>query len=177
VTAADEVRLVIGVGNPDAGDDAAGRLVARRLAQRNGCAAGAPTPVLRECEGEATALMEAWTGFDDVAVVDACQDAGAPGRIHVVGPGDSGRLALLRPGGHASARRSSHGLGVAEAVALAGAIGTLPARLVIYAIEGRHFAAGNALSPEVDHAVDEVVALLVQWLSGGANHPSPAGET
>jgi len=155
-------RLVIGVGNPDAGDDIAGRLVARRLAQRNDCATGGPTLVLRECGGEATALMEAWTGFDDVVVIDACGDAGAPGRIHVFDSGDAERFASLQPRGRASRRRSSHGLGVAEAVAFARALGALPARLVIYAIEGRHFGAGDGLSPDVDHAVDEVVALLVQ---------------
>jgi len=106
--------------------------------------------------------MEAWTGFDDVVVIDACGDAGAPGRIHVFDSGDAERFASLQPRGRASRRRSSHGLGVAEAVAFARALGALPARLVIYAIEGRHFGAGDGLSPDVDHAVDEVVALLVQ---------------
>ena len=170
-------RLVIGVGNPDAGDDAAGRLVARRLARRNGCANEGPALVLRECDGEATALMAAWTGFDDVVIVDACQAAGTPGRLHVLDGRTVERLAALQPRGHGSKRGSTHGLGVADALALACALGTLPTRLVIYAIEGRHFEAGGELSPDVDHAIDEVVALLVQRSSHGANHASPAGET
>jgi hydrogenase maturation protease len=57
---------------------------------------------------------------------------------------------------------STHSLGVAAAVGLARALGTLPSRLVIYAIEARHSLVGEDLSPEVDRAVDEVVALVMQ---------------
>jgi hydrogenase maturation protease len=102
--------------------------------------------------------MEAWTGFDDVVVVDACRGAGAPGSVHTFTPPDLERYAAVE------ARRygSTHGLGVAAAIALARELGSLPCRLVIHAIEGRHFEAGSGLSSEVDHAVHEVVALLVQ---------------
>jgi hydrogenase maturation protease len=142
-------RLVIGVGNPDRGDDGAGRAVARRLMGRNDCA-------LEVCEGtgEATWLMSAWTGFDDVILVDACRGAGPPGSVHRIGPGEVDRVARLQ---HAS----THSLGVAAAIGLARALGTLPGRLVIHAIEARHSSDGEGLSPEVDRAVDEVVALVM----------------
>ena len=165
-------RLVIGVGNPDAGDDAAGRLVARRLGVRNHCAAAEPH-VIRECSGEATALMEAWTGFDDVVLVDASHGAGAVGSVHRFEGVDLERLAGIEP----RPRGSTHGLGVWAAVALARALRSLPCRLVIYAIEGRQFDAGGPLSPEVDHAVDELVALLVQQQPVRAEPVNPAGET
>jgi sulfhydrogenase subunit alpha len=55
------------------------------------------------------------------------------------------RVASLR---HAS----SHSLGVAAAIGLARALGALPGRLVVYAIEVRDSAEGEALSPEVDAA-------------------------
>jgi hydrogenase maturation protease len=147
-------RLVIGVGNPDAADDGAGIAVARLLQRRNDCAHLA-TYV---CTGEATSLMDAWTGFDDVVIVDACHGAGEPGSVHTFSPDDLGRYTAVE------VRRygSTHGLGVAAALELARALGTLPSRLVIKAIEGRHFTDGKALSREVDHAVHEVVALLVQ---------------
>jgi hydrogenase maturation protease len=160
-------RLVVGVGNPDAADDGAGIAVARLLSRRNDCARLATCI----CTGEATAIMDAWTGFDDVVVVDACRGAGAPGSVHTFTPGDLDRYAAVE------ARRygSTHGLGVATAVGLARALGTLPSRLVIHAIEGRHFGVGEPLSPEVDHAVHALVALLVQRSvpTGGG----PAGET
>jgi hydrogenase maturation protease len=141
-------RLLIGVGNPHRGDDGAGRTVARRLAARDH-----PGLEVRECSGEATSLMAAWTGFDDVVVVDACRGAGAPGSIHRIAAGDAESIATLR---HAS----THSLGVAAAIGLARSLGTLPKRLVVYAIEARGFSEGAHLSPEVDCAVDAVVALL-----------------
>jgi hydrogenase maturation protease len=143
-------RLLIGVGNPLRGDDGAGRAVARRLAARNDCAL-----VVRESSGEATSLMNEWTGFDDVVVVDACRGAGSPGSVHNFGPEELGRVATLQ---HAS----THSLGVAAAIGLARALGTLPSRLVIHAIEAGHCREGKGLSPEVDRAVDEVVALVMQ---------------
>jgi hydrogenase maturation protease len=141
---------VIGVGNPYAGDDGAGRAVARRLIGRKDCAFE-----VRECTGEATALMSAWTGFDDVVLVDACRGAGPPGSVHVLGPDDVDRIACLQ-------HVSTHSLGVAAAIGLARALGTLPERLVIHAIEARHASDEEGLSPEVDRAVDEVVALVMQ---------------
>jgi hydrogenase maturation protease len=143
-------RLLIGVGNPYAGDDGAGRAVARRLLARNDCALE-----VCECSGEAASLMNAWTGFDDVVLVDACRGAGPAGSVHRVGPDDVERVARLQ---HAS----THSLGVAAAIGLARALGTLPRPLVIYAIEARHSSEGEGLSPEVDHGVQEVVALVMQ---------------
>jgi hydrogenase maturation protease len=146
-------RLVIGLGNPDRGDDGAGRVVAQRLRGRNGCVLE-----VRECTGEAIALMEAWTGFDDVVLVDACHGAGAPGSIHRVAAVELPRRGLGEPRRY----ESTHGFGVAEAIGLARALGRLPSRLVIYAIEGDHFREGEGLSEHVDRAVQELVALLVQ---------------
>jgi hydrogenase maturation protease len=143
-------RLLIGVGNPDRGDDGAGRAVARRLCDRNDCVLE-----VRECSGEATSLMSAWTGFDDVVLVDACRGAGPPGRIHRFGPDEVERVATLQ-------HSSTHSLGVAAAIGLARALGSLPRRLVIYAIEARDSCDGADLSPQVAHAVHEVVALVMQ---------------
>jgi hydrogenase maturation protease len=99
--------------------------------------------------------MNLWTGFDDVVLVDACRGAGPPGSVHRFTADEAARLATLQ---HAS----SHSLGVASAVGLARALGTLPSRLVIYAIEARHSGEGEGLSPEVDRGVHEVVALVMQ---------------
>ncbi len=146
-------RLLIGVGNPERGDDGVGRVVAWRLRARNGCVLE-----VRECSGEATALMEAWTGFDHVTLVDACHGAGPPGSLHRF------TAAELEARGRCEPRRyeSTHGFGVATAIALARALGRLPSDLVIYAIEAGHFQDGNGLSPDVDRAAHELVALLVQ---------------
>jgi hydrogenase maturation protease len=141
-------RLVIGLGNPDRGDDGAGRAVARLLADR-----GDGAPVVLECSGEATSLMDAWAGFDDVTLVDACRGAGPPGSVHRIEADEAERVATLR---HAS----SHSLGVTAAIGLARALGTLPQQLVIWAIEARQTRDGEGLSPEVDRAVRQVAARL-----------------
>jgi hydrogenase maturation protease len=139
---------VIGVGNPGAGDDAAGREVARRLSER------APQGLdIRESDGEATALMVAWEDADEVVVIDACRGAGPPGHVLVLDTDDAERLASLRA-------VSTHSFGVAAAIGLARALGRLPPRLKVYAVEGRSFQKATPLSPEVDRAVDALVVRL-----------------
>jgi hydrogenase maturation protease len=143
-------RLLIGIGNPERGDDGAGREVARRLAVR--CEGEIET---LECSGEATSLMEAWAGASDVVLVDACRGAGPRGSVHRFEPDDALRLARLR---HAS----THSMGVAAAIGLARALGSLPERLFIYAIEAGATGEGCGLSPEVDRGVQEVVDRVMQ---------------
>jgi hydrogenase maturation protease len=143
-----ERRLLIGIGNPERGDDAAGRAVARRLL------AGEHRGLdVRECAGEAATLMEAWAGYEEVVLVDACRGGGAPGTVHRIGPGEAAGFATFR---HAS----SHSFGVAAAIGLAQALGTLPPRLVVYAIAASDSREGAGMSSEVERAVEEVVALL-----------------
>ena len=68
--------LVIGIGNPSRGDDAAGLEVATRLTQRG------YAPVAR-CEGDLTVLMDLWRGQSDVCLVDMIRLAGSsPGAVH-----------------------------------------------------------------------------------------------
>lgn len=136
---------IIGCGNPERMDDGAGVLVAQRL-RALGVAAGIQS-------GEALALIEAWRGADDVIVVDTVV-AGAPvGTVHLWDSQQS--LPLV------SSPASSHGLGVAEAIELARALGRLPQRLRVYGIEGVRFGFGSRLSPELCLAVEQVVQHLL----------------
>ena len=153
-------RLVIGIGNPDRGDDSAGRAVAQRL--RKLCVPGLE---VLESDGEGASLMAAWEGADDVVLVDACRGGGAPGSVHRIEAGHAEPLTALR---HAS----THSFGVAAAVRLAQALGRIPSRLVVYAIEGALFSQGEGLSTPVDHAVDEVVGSVVRDLSCRADERS-----
>lgn len=153
--------VVIGIGNPDRGDDGVGRVLARRLR-----ALAAPGLEVRECNGEATGLMAAWEGAKEVVLVDACRGAGPPGSIHeldVTKIGGSG----ARPLRHGS----THSFGVATAIGLARALVCLPPRLVLYAIEGRRFGEGAGLSPEAERAVDEVTTLLIRRFPGAEQRP------
>jgi len=140
--------LIVGCGNRQRGDDAAGILVAERL-RRVGIAAEVSS-------GEASELMEAWSGADDVIVIDAVVAGSPAGAVHVW----DGH----HPPAFASARRSTHGFGVAQAIELARALDRLPARLRVYGIEGKNFEIGGAVSAEVEHAVEEVVRRIAAEL-------------
>ena len=145
--------LVIGVGNDFAGDDAAGRLVARALA-------GAAAFDVVECHGAAADLVTFMQGRPRVVIVDACASGAAPGTLMRL---DAVTAPL--PGWLRSV--SSHGIGVAEGVALARLLGSLPARVEIWAIEGSAFCVGDGLSPGVEAAIAEVAAALPGHLAEG----------
>lgn len=132
-------QIVIGVGNPARGDDGAGVAVAERMDPR-GLTATAPFQ-----------LVELWEGSDDVVVIDAARSGGLPGTIHRF---EVGAQAL--PTGMLGG--STHAIGVAEVVELARAMGRLPARLMVYGIEVGELSHGNSLSPEVEDAVETIVA-------------------
>ena len=138
--------LVVGVGNPWRGDDAAGLAVARRARERS---TGLET---RELEGDAAALIELWDGHSVVAIVDAARTGSPVGTVHVFRADRDPLPATLRS--------STHAFGVADAIELARALGRLPARLDVYAVEGEQFGLGTPLSPAVERAVDTLAARL-----------------
>jgi len=141
--------LIVGVGNPDRGDDGIGPAVARRLDGR----VGAGVKVL-ELGGDALALIAGWEGFASVIVVDAAAPMTTPGRTH--------RIDLVEdPLPIGLAAPSSHVFGLAETVELARSLGRLPLSLVAYLVEGRQFNSGAPLSPPVAEAVDEVAKRIL----------------
>ena len=133
--------LILGVGNVDRGDDAAGPLVARRL---RGLGLDA-----REHSGEGLSLMESWTGAEDVIVIDAVVTGAPPGTISVW---DARGVGVVRD----AFRCSTHAFGVAEAVDLARTLGRLPGTLIIYGIEAQDFQPGHPASGAVLAAVKEL---------------------
>lgn len=141
-------RIVVGVGNPDRGDDAAGRVVARLL--RDAPPSGFE---ILEKDGEATALLAEFDGAAAAFLVDACASGGAPGAVRRFD-------AAAEPLPGRSFALSSHGFGLAETIELARALGRLPPTCVVYAIEGASFELGAPLSPPVAAAVAAVAERL-----------------
>ena len=139
------VLRIIGCGNADRGDDAAGLLVVRRL-RALGLEAIEQT-------GEGVALMESWSGFADVVLVDATAPAGSPGRIRIWNAHAETLPKDALP-------CSTHGFGVREAVELARAMNCLPRSLWIYGIEASQFAFSAPCSVEVERAVSSVAETL-----------------
>ena len=143
--------LIIGCGNPQRGDDAAGAMAAERLR-----ALGIAAEV---CAGEASELIGAWSGADDVIVIDAVVTGAPVGTVNVW----DGQHPLQ----YGRSSGSTHGLGVAEAIELARTINCLPERLRVYGIEGNRFEIGSGVSPEVERAIDEVVRRIAGEVNAG----------
>ena len=141
--------LVLGIGNPDRGDDAVGRLVARALRSR------VPADVrVVEQDGEATALLAELQAAENVWLIDAAACGAPVGTIHRI---DCSGTDVALPAGAVS----SHGFGLAEAIGLARALDVLPQHCIVYAIEGAEFRAGAVVSSEVKAAADRVVVQLL----------------
>ena len=141
-------QVVIGIGNLERGDDAAGRIALRQL--RGRLSAGV---ALVEMSGEATELLATMEGAGAAYLIDACVSGAAPGAIHRFD-------AAVSPWPRALRSRSTHGLGLAEALELARALGVLPHRCVVYAIEGAAYDLGAPLSAPVRAQIDALAARL-----------------
>ncbi|WP_246657286.1 hydrogenase maturation protease [Methylocystis sp. B8] len=139
--------IVLCVGNPQRGDDAAGRGVAEALGASLG-----EVEIIEE-EGEATRLLARLEGADAAYIVDASVSGASVGDIRRfdVSAGQ------LPPAGFAA---STHGFGLAEALELARSLCLMPQRCVVYAIEGGTFDIGAPLSPAVAAAVGIVADRL-----------------
>jgi hydrogenase maturation protease len=139
--------LILGCGNPDRGDDAAGLLAARRL-REHGIAAEGFT-------GDGIELLERWKDQDEVVVIDA-----------VVTGGPRGSISAWEWPGHPAEPDdfacSTHGIGLGHAIRLGEALGRLPKRLRVYGIEAGRFDRGSAASPEVLRAVEQVARALAR---------------
>ena len=135
--------LVIGVGNRLRGDDAASWGVVRRLHER-----GLPIGIeVSEHPCEPNDLIEAWQGRDAVVLVDTMRSGEPPGTIRRFDVTSEPLPARLR------GSVSTHGFGLHEAIELGRALHRLPRRVIVFAVEGRHFEAGAMPSGEVEAAV------------------------
>lgn len=152
------VTRIIGIGQPAAGDDFAGIAVVRALR-----ADGAlPEHVELHETTDPASLVDLLAGIRHAILVDALVDGGTPGTVECFTPEAFGRVAR--------APTSSHGIGVAEAVALARALApddSMPAiRIVAIRIAPSPVHVCETLSPAVAAALPEAVKrvreLLVQ---------------
>ena len=111
-------------------------------------------------DGEPAGLIEAWSGADLAVVVDAVRagPAAVPGRLH--------RLVLDGAAPLDPRQVSSHGLSLGDAVGLARALGRLPGRLIVHAVEAADLTTGPGLSPPVAAAAGALVAAVLADVTG-----------
>ncbi len=140
---------MIGIGNPDRGDDGIGLVVAREVQ-----AAGLPGVTVIEHRGDAAALVEQLAGAGAVVLVDAAVSGAVPGTVRRIDV-----QAETLPASWFAC--STHGLGLAAAIELAQVLGNLPERCVVHTVEGVDFAPGAAISEAALAAIPAVVAAIL----------------
>jgi hydrogenase maturation protease len=157
--------VVIGVGNPDRGDDGCGLEVARRLQEAYG-----ERLRVAESSGDPARLLDLWSGAETAVVIDAIRSGRSVGAILRLEGEAIDNAVLLAPS------RSSHGFSVGHAVRLGTTLGRMPGRLVLFGIEVGSTDLGRRISPGVESAIGEVVrrVALELALEGPPTAP-PAG--
>ena len=150
--------VLLGLGNPLRGDDAAGLDVARMLAPD-------PDYDVRAHSGEPLELLELLGPYRAAVIVDALRSGAEPGTRR--------RIDLTRERLPAQLRTSTstHAIGLGEALELARALGRLPARAVLHLVEGQSFGAGAPLSAPVSSALPALRTALESELRTLAHAP------
>jgi hydrogenase maturation protease len=157
---------VIGCGNPDAGDDGAG-ILAVALARE---ALEAIPGVQVVPEASPLSIVHLLEGAGAVVVVDAIRTAGAGRPVGALVRAEAGPRGLPA---EIRSSLSSHGLGVAEAIGLAAALGPAP-RVVVLGVEAAEAVAGRPLSEAVARAVPALAEMI---LAEAAALAAPAAGT
>ncbi|MFJ9346400.1 hydrogenase maturation protease [Streptomyces sp. NPDC101237] len=133
--------VVTGVGNPLRGDDGIGPAVVEAL--RGRVPGGTELAV---SDGEPARLLDLWRDADAVIIVEALRaDPARPGALHTL---TSAQAAVRARGG-----ASTHAFGLGECLALAEALGRMPPRLVVHAVEVADIGLGDRLSAPVRSAL------------------------
>jgi hydrogenase maturation protease len=142
--------LIVGCGNPTAGDDSTGLEIVRRLSELGDCGCD-----LRAETAPGVELLDVFSLAEVILLVDAVTSGGVPGTLYLT----SLPSKELEP--RTLGSLSSHGWSLAEALKLAHALGRTIPRLFLLGIEAGTVAQGAPPSPAVEHAV----ALVVERIS------------
>jgi hydrogenase maturation protease len=145
---------VIGCGNPDAGDDAAGIVAVERAREELESIPGVEVlPLVSPID-----VVHHLDGAHAVVVADAIRTPGGarpPGTVVRAVAGPDGLPAEI------GSSLSSHGFGVVEAFGLASAIGPLP-RVVVVGVEAEQTAPGRPMSGAVRAALPYLTEVVVR---------------
>jgi hydrogenase maturation protease len=144
------ITLVFGIGNLFGCDDGVGLAVAQYLKKK------VPNDVrVTEKYGDCTSLLDAWKGAATVILIDAIFSGAIPGTVYRFYPN-------VQPIPVRFLHHSTHAISIGETIELARATNRLPACLVVYGIEGKHFHTGIGLTTEVEAAVCKVGDSVLQ---------------
>jgi len=140
--------VVLGLGNPYLGDDGVGIAVVAELQRRN----MGRSFLVRAHQTFDLWLLSEYSGASKLIIVDAVRSGSAPGTVteYDIAP---------RPG-PLSSLPGLHSLELHDLVDFASRMGLLSCPVTIIGIEPKDCEVGEGLSPEVERAIPEVVALV-----------------
>ena len=145
----DTTILVIGIGNAYRNDDAVGLVVVRLLKENKlSC-----TKII-ETSADSFDLIDIWKDHRDVILVDAVTSGSKPGTIYRYS-------ALTEPIPTFKSFHSTHIFSIAEAIEVGRTLHQLPPNLLLFGIEGKNFASGTSISPEVENSMPKVVEEII----------------
>jgi len=146
--------IVIGIGQSLRGDDAAGPRAVCLWQKSFPETAALPEVRVETLELPGLVLLDFLDGMEAAILVDAIQGSASPGRLHRLHIGDA--LSFTPDA------RSAHGWGVAETLQLGRVLypSLSKCRLVMIGLEGKDFAMGAGLSPEVEAALPEAAEAI-----------------
>jgi hydrogenase maturation protease len=159
----DRCATIVACGRRDSGDDSLGIQVGEMLARR-----ALPQTRLVLTESPGIDLIAEMAGVELFILIDAARATPAhpPGSWERIDYRDFPGSLPTHPS------HSSHGLSIAEALALAEKLGELPPHVVIYAVFGQRFELETEPSPQavsvladVAHAIEREVSA---WSASGA---------
>ena len=113
---------------------------------------------IKKLSGEGVELMQEWEGYDLIFLADASRSSGSAGRVTRI---DSSSTPLQQD----YFNYSSHNFSLAEAVELSRQLGTLPKRLIVYAIEGKNFSHGVEITDEVEFSCSNTARKILEEIA------------
>jgi hydrogenase maturation protease len=165
--------LILGLGNPLRGDDGVGPRVVAELLRR-----GLPDGVAAVDGGTGGLdLLHLLEGWEHAIIVDAAELGRKPGEFLRFTPEEAHLVGSL-------VSLSSHTAGLADALALARALGQTLPDIVIYGVQPERMDWQEGLSPAVEAALPQMITAILEEIMRifvtaaqppSQNHPSLEG--
>ena len=148
---------VIGIGNPLRGDDGAGVEVIRRLREKGPALSGGEGSLfevdLIDGGTDGLSLLERMRDYERVIIVDAVDAGKRPGEVFAFSAEEAS--IFIRED-----TLSTHGLGLAEALALAQML-SIPTRIRLVAVQPEHLTMGKGLSKAVADSLESLIEAVL----------------
>lgn len=141
--------IIVGIGNQYRGDDGAGWAVIDGLPASVGSSIK-----LVKLRGDIAALIEIFSSYAKVYVVDACLGSSLVGTWQRI---DLHQQAIPNE----NPQTSTHGFGLSQAISIAKNLDQLPEKLILYALSGDTYGFCDTLSPPVVKSVDQVIQAIL----------------